>query len=218
MSEEKKLYVQYGSGTDAPDKWLNFDVSLILKIRENFLLNILVLKLLRFEKKDIYPKAIKYGDIIKGLPIEKNSCDGVFCSHVLEHLTLHDFRIALKNTYSILKEGGKFRVIVPDLECRCREYITNLDNGDVEANNKFMLSSNLGVDKHPSRIKSYMRMFYFCSYHFWMWDKLSLKHELSKAGFTEIRQCHYGDSKDEMFGYVENEHRYFNVIAFECTK
>ena len=63
-----------------------------------------------------FPSNVKYGDIIKGLPVEDNSCDGLYCSHTLEHLSLQDFRIALKNSYKILKKGGIFRVILPDIK------------------------------------------------------------------------------------------------------
>lgn len=46
---------------------------------------------------------------MKGLPnIKKESCDAIYCSHVLEHLCLVDFRIALLNTFNILKIGGVF--------------------------------------------------------------------------------------------------------------
>ena len=56
------------------------------------------------------------------------------------------------------------------------------------------------------------------SSHLWMWDKLSLKHELEQAGFKIIRECAYGDSTDEMFKSVEDLERFEDSIAFECIK
>lgn len=215
---EETKYVQYGCGTTAPDSWTNFDVSPVLKVRENILLNLFVLKLFGFNKRDFWDKNVRFGDIVKGLPIQANSCYGVYCSHVLEHLTLTDFHLALENTYSILKDGGIFRLVLPDLEYLCRTYINQLENGDVNANGKFMSGSFLGHEAHPSKIRSYLRMFYYASYHFWMWDRLSLMHELKSVGFRDVRQCQFGDSNNIMFNEVEIESRFKNAVAFECIK
>ena len=43
----------------------------------------------------------EYGDIINGLPLPEKSCKAIYCSHFLEHLSLQDFRTALKNTFAI---------------------------------------------------------------------------------------------------------------------
>jgi predicted SAM-dependent methyltransferase len=53
----------------------------------------------------ILPKNVLYGDIVKELPINDDSCDGLYCSHTLEHISLNDFRKALKNSFKILKKG-----------------------------------------------------------------------------------------------------------------
>jgi len=44
-----------------------------------------------------------------------DSCDMVFASHVLEHLTLQDSRVALKEWLRVLKPGGFLDVAVPDV-------------------------------------------------------------------------------------------------------
>jgi len=36
-----------------------------------------------------------------------------------------------------------------------------------------------------------------------MWDKLSLAEELRIAGFSQIRECKFNDSADQMFHLVE---------------
>jgi predicted SAM-dependent methyltransferase len=72
-----------------------------------------------------FPENIEYGDIVKGLPILDNSCKAVYCSHVLEHLSLEDFIKALRSMYRILEAGGIFRLVLPDLEYFIKEYIGN---------------------------------------------------------------------------------------------
>ena len=103
MNEETmKLYVQYGAGNEAVKGWLNFDASPTLRIQKLPLIG----KLLRSKLNCVFDDDILYGDIIKGLPIKANSVDGLFCSHVLEHLSYADFYTALFNSFKYLKPGG----------------------------------------------------------------------------------------------------------------
>lgn len=206
-----KLYVQYGSGLSAPKEWINFDVSPTLRIQKIPIIG----KLLRNWLNIIFPSNVRYGNIITGLPIKDNSCLGVYCSHTLEHLSLVDFRTALKNTYKILENGGIFRIVVPDLEYPARLYIESLDNGDNLASIKFVgVNTLLGVDKRQGFWSSLLGS----THHLWMWDSKSLSEELKNAGFLNIRNCKFNDSKNEMFKLVEDKDRFINAVAIECVK
>jgi Methyltransferase domain len=79
--------------------------------------------------------------------------EGVYASHVLEHLSYDDFWIALRNTHRLLKPGGIFRLVVPDLEIRARKYLNQLDDSIADANVWFMETSNLD----PSHVDRGMR-------------------------------------------------------------
>ncbi|MCB0428967.1 MAG: hypothetical protein KDD54_02555 [Flavobacteriales bacterium] len=72
-------YVQYGCGLSAPEKWLNFDASPTLRIQKIPVLG----QILRKKLNVVFPDNVIYGDIVKGLPIEVDSCEGVYCSHVV---------------------------------------------------------------------------------------------------------------------------------------
>jgi SAM-dependent methyltransferase len=210
-----KLYVQYGCGLSAPNGWINFDASPTLRIQK-----IPVFGAFINNKQYVrFPTKVHYGDIIKGLPIDEDSCTGVYCSHTLEHLALQDFRKALKNTYKILKVGGIFRCVVPDLEYSAREYIKSLDSGDNLASVKFMGNDTLlGIEKRPRGFEGFLRSFWGNSHHLWMWDSKSLSEELKNAGFTHIRACNFNDCYDEMFKYVEEIDRFEKAVATECVK
>jgi len=210
----KKNYVQYGCGLSAPKEWINFDVSPTLRILKIPIIGTIYKKLLHI----VFPSNALYGDIIKGLPIADNSCDGLFCSHVLEHLSLNDFRKALINSYKILKKEGVFRCVVPDLEFAARKYIKDLDNGDQLASLNFINCTSLGIKERPRGLKNFIRSFFGNSRHLWMWDKSSLSEELRNVGFKQIRVCKFNDSEDEMFKYVEDKGRFENAIAIECRK
>jgi SAM-dependent methyltransferase len=53
--------------------------------------------------------------------------DVVYCSHFLEHLTQEQSTFVLQESQRILKKNGILRVVVPDLENICREYLRVLD-------------------------------------------------------------------------------------------
>lgn len=210
----EKVYVQYGCGLCAPVGWINFDASPTLQIQRIPLLG----KLFRKKLNVIFPVNVKYGDIIKGLPIKENSCDAIFCSHTLEHLSLADFGKALKNTYTMLKSGGMFRCIVPDLEYAAREYIQSIDRNEPSPNMKFMQETMLGVEQRPKGMKGLLNTAFGNSHHLWMWDRKSLSDALADAGFHSIRQCRFNDCEDEKFIEVEYEGRFINAVAIECIK
>src|SRR3954468_5261253 len=94
-----KLYVQYGSGPfSAPAGWKNYDSSPTLRIQKIPLIG----KLLKPVMHVSFHPDVMLGDILKGLPgIKENSCDGIYCSHVLEHLAYNDCLLALRNTFHI---------------------------------------------------------------------------------------------------------------------
>src|SRR3984893_14180091 len=136
-------YVQFGCGMCAPETWQNFDAgpAFWLQSRLPFLTPLLV-------KKGFppYPKNIEYGDVIKGLPVPPGSAEAVYCSHVLEHMTLDEFRVAIKNVFSYLRPGGTFRLVLPDLE-----QLIGLYTGDPTpaACSRFMQESWLGEMTTP---------------------------------------------------------------------
>lgn len=132
----RKLYVQYGCGWSAPESWINFDCSPTLRFERLPILGRLYTRNARR-----FPPNVRYGDIVKGLPVQPESCDGVYCSHVLEHLSLDDFTIALGNTFRYLQRGGIFRLVVPDLQELVRQYTSD---GTYLAASRFMEASHLG--------------------------------------------------------------------------
>lgn len=209
-----KKYVQYGCGLSAPEQWINYDASPTLQIQKAPLIGGLLKSNLNTE----FPSNVLFGDIIKGLPEEVNSVDGLYCSHTLEHLALNDMRRALANSYAILRKGGIFRCVVPDLEYAAREYIKRLDAGDETASMFFMQDTLLGVENRPRGAKGMVSSYFGNSHHLWMWDRKSLARELINAGFIEVRECGFNDSEDPMFRHVEDPSRFVNAVALECRK
>ncbi len=203
-------YIQYGCGHSAPKDWRNFDASPSLRFERIPLLGRFYTK-----NKNRFPANVEYGDIVKGLPVPANSCKGVYCSHVLEHVSLQDFRIALQNSFKILQPGGVFRLVLPDLEYSIKLYVENQNNDAALA---FMKETFLGHEKRARGFKGLMTTWLGNNLHLWMWDYKSIKPELEKAGFIEIRRAVFGDSVDPHFNSVEEKKRWDNCLGVECKK
>jgi len=197
------IYVQYGCGLSCPDGWINFDASPTLRLQRLPLIGSFLRR-----GSTIFPANVRYGDIIKGLPITNNSAHGVYASHILEHLSYTDFWHALANTYRILRPGGLFRLVVPDLEARARKYLSEISTGDAEANSRFMRASSIGAETRLRGVRMMAQAAFGNTHHLWMWDEPSMAAALRSTGFTNVRRCKFNDSSDKMFQLVEDHTRF----------
>lgn len=204
------VYVQYGCGWCAPLSWRNFDASPVLRFERIPILGRLYTKnLTRF------PENVEYGDIALGLPVAANSCDGVYCSHILEHLSLEDCEKALRNTHRILKEGGIFRLVMPDLEKCIKDYI---NDPSPDAAMRFMKETSLGKERQNRKIGGFLVEWLGHSQHHWMWDFKSMENKLREVGFTAIRRAQWGDAREPEFMEVEEKSRWDGCLGIECRK
>ncbi len=205
------LYVQYGCGVSCPEGWENFDSSPTLRLQRIPIAG----RFIRRRDLEPFPRGVQFGNIVRGLPISPGSCKGVYCSHVLEHLALRDFRTALKNTHALLASNGTFRCVLPDLERMARDY---LDSEHDSASLDFMANAHLGANERRRGLNAIMYALLSASPHLSMWDEKSMKRELAAAGFTGIRRASIGDSRDERFAGVESKDRWDQHLGMECIK
>jgi len=210
MPQKREQYVQYGCGLSAPQEWRNFDASLTLRFERLPLLGKMYIKnAVRF------PPNAEYADIVKGLPVVKGSCAAVYCSHVLEHLSLEDARTALTNTYELLAADGVFRLVVPDLEVMVSGYLQNTDVGAAQA---FVRDTGMGRETRKRGVLGFIYEFLGNSSHLWCWDYKSLEHELLEVGFKSVRRARFNDSGEKMFIHVEDKERWDDCLGIECIK
>ena len=206
MPQPGPIYVQYGCGQSCPDGWINFDASPTLRLQRLPCIGGL------FKRgATVFPAAVRFGDIVRGLPIPDESVQGIYASHVLEHLSYADFWTALGRTFRLLRPGGIFRLVVPDLKSRAQKYIERLESGQAEANTWFMRSARLGSESSSRGPVELARNLFGRSAHLWMWDESSLAAALDKTGFVDIRRCRFGDCKDGNFCLVEDASRFYDA-------
>lgn len=209
--------VQYGCGWSAPDGWHNFDASPTLRFER-----IPVIGKLYTKNSRRFPANVMFGDIVRGLPFAENTVDCVYASHVLEHLSHRDCLTAVRNTYAMMKPGGIFRVIVPDLTWRAAAYLQAAQAGDRGAALAFMHSTALGLEERGQGIVRRAIAFFGVSRHLWFWDEAALTDALLAAGFRSVRRCDYGDSQAAAFAMVEDKGRFsedgHRELALEAIK
>lgn len=203
-------YVNYGCGYSAPAQWQNFDASPTLRFERIPLIGKIYTK-----NSSRFPENVRFGNIVDGLPIPNESCKGIYCSHILEHLSLEDCRSALKNTYKILKSKGYFRLVMPDLEYSVNKYINDPSSN---ASLVFLKETSLGKERRNLGLTGFALEWLGNSQHLWMWDYRSISQELKNIGFIDIRRAQFGDASDPMFKDVEDESRWVNCLGVECRK
>ena len=79
-------------------------------------------------------------NLLNGIPLDDDSVEVVYHSHVLEHFSKSDGRFFISECFRVLKKNGILRIAVPDLEIIAKEYLKNLNlalQGDEEGEKNY---------------------------------------------------------------------------------
>lgn len=125
-------------------------------------------------------------DLAHGIPLFEGSADFVYSSHFLEHLKRTDAENLIRESYRVLKPGGRVRIVVPDLEYAVSLYTTG--------RKEEMLTQYFFVDDDES----------FYARHKYMYDFDMLKEVLERAGFHEIRRCSFHEGFTPDLAVLDN--------------
>lgn len=195
-----------GTKTCAHKDVTNIDWSVLLRIRTNPVLRVLAPVLLkgdRLQRFRALPSNIMIHDLARGIPFVDRSVDVVYHSHVLEHLDREVAIEFIRECGRVLRPGGWLRIVVPDFERYCREYLADVERcsreggAAIEKHDAFLeplLLMSVRREAHGTSTQGSLRRrvenFLLGDArkrgetHQWMYDRFNLSALLLKCGFV----------------------------------
>ncbi len=161
-------------------------------------------------------KASRNSDIyIKGdasnINLDSDTCDLLFCSHMLEHVPHYKIQKTLTEFSRVLKEGGTLRIVLPDLRRIATAYVNN----DIEFFTKALtedknIRQDLGIGgmfmnfvvspgQDTILLDRNLENFIGGYAHLYAYDFNMMKTLLEIAGFTNITESQFCSSAIDDF-------------------
>ena len=145
------------------------------------------------------------------------SLEVIYHSHFLEHLSDTDGRALLIECYRCLRPGASMRIVVPDLELWCKNYVLR----KAEFFDWYRHTSlNRDLERYKTCGAVFMGMIYNWD-HNMGYDLETLSWQLSETGFREINRSIWGHSQNipsiEILEAADSDRR-LESLVIECTK
>lgn len=217
------MRVHLGCGLTTPPGWVNVDGSWNARLAQ-WPRTRAFLGRVRLLPNDLtavpWNRDILHHDLRKPLPWRDGSVSAIYTSHTLEHLYSEEVDALLKECYRVLAPDGVMRNVVPDLHHLASSYIKRA--GDAGAADQFM-SALLLRNKTPPPRKLLLRLYTATAdfnSHKWMYDSPSLTARMRSAGFSDLKEMPYRESRIGDISDVELPDRVLNGagLAVEGVK
>ncbi len=216
VAQENRLHL--GCGPNTPEGWINLDGSWNAWLGKHPRLRRLLkaLHVVPATLPDIsWSPNILIHDVRRRLPFHDNFLSAIYASHLLEHLYLEEAKTLLKECFRVLKPAGVLRMVVPDLRAVVLEYMGENAFGNSSNSDTMCPGDRLNKRLHlrspepPSGnaiYRLYRALKDFHS-HKWMYDADSLMYHFKWAGFVDVEEMQFLQSRIEGIEEIEKAER-----------
>ena len=200
-----------------PTDWVNVDGSWHARISKFKTLRRLLarLRIIPAENAELaWTAHLVPANLSKRLPFASGTVDCIYASHVFEHLYSTAGRALLRESHRILRLGGVIRLVVPDLRWLAERYLSEVSRArstrdDGLPADRFVDALHLRPPAKPGghfvfRMYSALTEFHT---HKWMYDAESLSERLRTAGFMEVEERAFHESRISGIEQVEKAER-----------
>uniref|UniRef100_A0A6C0LXG7 Methyltransferase type 11 domain-containing protein n=1 Tax=viral metagenome TaxID=1070528 RepID=A0A6C0LXG7_9ZZZZ len=164
-------------------------------------------------------------DLRKPLNFSNNVVDFIFSEHVIEHFTEIQGYNILKEAYRILKKGGVFRVICPDLELYLKVY-QNWNDSTQNKNIKQLFNTKeqwlnyamIGESNWRGPNLLCKNTNYNSDGHKFIYTTEDIKRKSKKIGFSKFNICKYRDSRYDELKNLDSHGEENLQLIIELTK
>lgn len=190
VAENKTLKLQLGSGHNVTPGWFNTDY---------------------FPRQELW-----FLNVVKPFPFPDNSFDFVFSEHHIEHITYKQAIFMLGEVLRVMKPGGYFKIITPDLQKYIGAYGTDtIRSPDVKKQVDDWIYHGFDEAAQYVPVNDYYQAHFvndiFLNYqHRFIYDELALKSILVNAGFENCKKIDASDPADAAFQGINAHKTTFN--------
>jgi predicted SAM-dependent methyltransferase len=214
-TERKAMRVNIGCGSTPTPGWLNFDNSLSVRLAR-----IPMVALLRGRGDGLTSRfvavareeGIQWADATKKIPLEANSVEVIYSSHMVEHLDPEEVRTFLKEAHRVLTPRGILRIAVPDVGKLVSNYLTTGDADELVA------QTFLAARKPKTLLEKLKYLVVGSRHHHWMYDGASLSRLLASMGFIDAKVLNAGTTGILAPGDLDLYERHEESIFVEALK
>jgi predicted SAM-dependent methyltransferase len=142
-----------------------------------------------------------YLDSTRRFPLPDQSFDYVMSEHTIEHFDLAVGRRMLEEAHRVLKPGGKVRIATPDLA-----WVVSLFGaaGDPDRSRYIKWSTDTFIPEADDYRAGYVINQLVRGWgHRFIYDEDTLRVQLERAGFEDVRRWAVGDSDDPELTGIE---------------
>lgn len=164
-------------------------------------------------------------DPARPFPLPNDSFDSIFGERLLEHLTLEQGRRLARESFRVLKPGGRIRLATPHLRRLMQLYGVGR-GAEPEAAAYLDWARSRYVPDAPTSAPGYViNHLVRARGQGFFYDEVTLSDLLRGAGFAEVREMPVGVSLDPAFVQLESageamgeDHHRYETVVVEGTK